>query len=495
MANLLTYYVPSATSKTSIDFGLKPKEFLSEQFLAIAPAEPLPSPNSAEVWAAAHDCGYGMQRNTRVICSKRTWDALCAHVQKRLQLHLTLLMRTAPAGGPDLWTQESFVPVLESNEKAALSYTLGSIFCRVATERWYRRIHAPAHTSVARFWHYKITSNPAVTLHGGPATKGIQNPDYIAQCNCGTWSAVEAKGALGPMNHGELKNGLGQAMKFRTLTILSLTSAATPPVKIDSSVCVSTYFDKNSLLQVLHLDPPSPEADARDRRELTPCIVIEFADLVHFDQVLGQHQAYEARDAERDDPPSWWIEWRASREVPDLLFGVPTSQVNLQTTLHWAVDALGKMLPVIAAARVREWSRTQCMDAMQRLCLRIRHDSERMDDLLEAERDAWQGFARWIEDEAAGEQAQWTDLLERLWRAPILSAFGDRNVQSLEGLWHQLSESLAHLKRAVELNNSLPLQEDDGPASEGAPRKLAMTTYGLLVSKGRSTPVVPRERF
>lgn len=60
MTNLLTFHVPKVRSKASIDFMLDARAFLSTPFQPLAPAETLPAPNSVEMWAAAHDCGYGV---------------------------------------------------------------------------------------------------------------------------------------------------------------------------------------------------------------------------------------------------------------------------------------------------------------------------------------------------------------------------------------------------------------------------------------------------
>ncbi|MFG6108869.1 hypothetical protein [Stenotrophomonas nematodicola] len=96
MTNLLTFHVPNVRSKASIDFKLDARPFLSTQFQPLVPAETLPAPNSVEMWAAAHDCGYGVSWDKRVECSGKEWQALHRHLYQRLRFHLTLLENASP---------------------------------------------------------------------------------------------------------------------------------------------------------------------------------------------------------------------------------------------------------------------------------------------------------------------------------------------------------------------------------------------------------------
>lgn len=486
MTNLLTFHVPKVRSKASIDFMLDARPFLSTQFQPLVPAETLPAPNSVEMWAAAHDCGYGVSWDKRVECSGKEWQALHRHLYQRLRFHLTLLENASPLGTPAAWKRAAFASLLETTEKSALSYALGAIYCRIATGRWRTRSHACHAGYLRRFWHYKITAHPAVTLGGGGnAMKGIQNPDYMAQCSCEAWSAVEAKGTLEQLDRGELKRGLGQAMKFSTLSLYSLHKSSPSTKPIRSSVCVANYFDSNALLQVLHLDPPNPQAAALPERESGPMVVTEFADLVHFEHALHQHQSYEAGALTDDDHGSGSVEWRGTPDLPELRFGMAVQQVKLQARLTWAIDALSRIMPVIAAARTKGWPGSRLRNALRRQARRIQYDTARTGDPVDAADTAWKEFALWIKQEAVGEQVDWSALLTRLWTAPILSAFGGEAAKSLQGLWWDLHR----LRRAGQLDARL--RQPAGSVSEGPVPSMAITTYGLIVASTDFSPRLP----
>ncbi len=321
--------------------------------------------------------------------------------------------------------------------------------------------------------------------------KGIQNPDYMAQCSCGAWSAVEAKGTLEQLDRGELKRGLGQAMKFPTLSLYSAEEWSPSTEPIDSSVCVATYFDSNALLQVLHLDPPNPQAAALPERESGPMVVTEFADLVHFEHALHQHQSYEAGTLTDDDHGSESVEWRGTPNLPELRFGMAVQQVELQARLTWAINALGRIMPVIAAARTKGWSGSRLRSALRRQARRIQYDTARTGDPVDAADTAWKEFALWIKQEALGDQRDWSELLTRLWAAPILSAFG-AGAKSLQEMWWVLDT----LRRAGQLDARLP--QPAGSVSEGPVPSMAITTYGLIVAStdfSQRLPVLSRLRF
>lgn len=285
----LKIYIPKPT--TSLSKATYAKSTPSVFFALFDPGGTLPTPPSVTFpdlikWAI--DAGYGAQNGV----DQDAFLAIPASDRTRLgdyqRARLTLLMhllRIDPSTG---LYRDTVVRYLESSDKSDAAFILGGIACRFATEAW-----LTSHSrSLTRFWHYSIYSNTAVcgfnfsvsTLKvaakkkipansATPAAKpskldGDRRPDYLVECNRGRWYAVEAKGTFGGFDYSDVKDGMDQARRLRSITFADPVKGGPGALPIRHVIadyaCSCAYFDQHDHLNVNFVDPPADATETED---------------------------------------------------------------------------------------------------------------------------------------------------------------------------------------------------------------------------------------
>ena len=270
------------------------------------------------LYRAALNAGYGGTRSASTGLTVSEWRALRRYLRTRLDLMVSMLVNT-----PVAIMKNPAVDHLERTEVRALSYLLGSIFCRVATDAWAEQVPV----SIDRFWHWSVVCDKACCA-ARPGLERDQNPDYLVQVN-GAWHTVEAKGTFGSLHWDALQRGLRQAMKWNAIGIVGATTPASSNVAITDFVCTMASFDATDILHLTHLDPPPSFVKELDQvgppAPRGPVFVPAFAELVGFERAFMQFESLGQAIQEPQPPidfPS--AEWRLLHDA-----NTPGGQVYL----------------------------------------------------------------------------------------------------------------------------------------------------------------------
>ena len=474
MTSRIVFYVPRNPQKQAVDFTLASGSFLDAQFVELAYSLAVPPINHSSLLAAALDCGYGSNSSALLATSASAWKDLCIFSNRRRKLAFSLI--DSPA--PNIHKRKTFVGLLEKTASAAAAFTLGQIFCRFATDHWHGIFQK--NTSVKRFWHMHVAAHPAVSLQGaGPSIRAL-NPAYLVQDSHNNWSAVEAKGSLGDLNRRRLRDGLRQATKFPGIRFVDPLNGNERTESIDSSVCVSTYFDASSNeLQVLHLDPPRTGC-REDGFSDQPVVIAEAWDLARNYEAALLYLSYARGRKEIEGGAIGGFSTRRVAIRGANCLGITQRHASMRPYLRWSIHALSLITPIVSFAR-RLDSQTIRKDSLLQRLRRIEAALRQGSPQTQGDMKRWRLLLESLHStvsEAGG--VNWKVLLQATWTAPVID---ERNLnlwsphpQSIYALWSFLDDTMTSLREHQDLQDALI-----------ANRKmdLWLTSHGLTVSGQR----------
>lgn len=465
MASQLSFWAPTVNPKASLNFSLKPKKFISSQFVQASPPIALPAPLDPAVIAAASDCGYGASAACLGIVPVNEWFALQAFAINRFLGVASLV--TAPVAGS--WKLASFAKFIEKSEKSPAAHILGSVYCRYAAEQW----QSSCGFALKRFWHFGLAKHPAVNLAGLNPVNASQNPDFVYENSNGDWFAIEAKGSLGKKDYSELKEGLEQASKFQAISFIEPAAGNVVSAALAGFACSGTYFDMHSNeLQVEHVDPPSDPIFGSDSQEPGRFLIPEFADLVRFHQAVLEFGEQD-QEAARREISAVWRKWHGGGNV---LVGISEPHLTMRAELDWAIRALSLVVPVLNRAAHDDRAASDLGHSIGRLASQVRVKEAASLNANSPEARAWAAFADVLDSHRKpNEQVGWKSVLVSLWTRPILKAFlNQSHVEesgSIGNLWGSLTSVTSALRESVTLDKVL---------SGGRNQTTYATTHGLI---------------
>jgi len=488
----------------------KPAEFFG-LFQQTAAALTKSTVTVADLTAWALDAGYGapngVDQNAFLAIPASHMARLADYQRARLALLMHLLhidqktkklYRHAVAG------------YLESSDKSDAAFILGGIACRYATEEWLKS----RGRHLTRFWHYSIYSNPAVsgisftnstlkvsvkkkaaTKPGASAPKtskfdGDRRPDYLVQCNTTRWYAVEAKGTFGNFDHADVKNGMDQARRLRSITfadpVLGPPGAAPTRYPIADYACSCAYFDSHDHLNVSFIDPPADPTGTGDDDDDVLELEIDttIADMLQFHRVTQQFRSL-AGVRPRTLPPllassdnlmRWSeISFSAARRAKDnrnrIWIGIPRALDREATRVRPVLQVMAALAPRLRGL-FEERPDRQLADAF----------AQRLDV---ATADLRAGFTpttrrvllRMLAALHGGEMppATWSEAMERCRRVPIqIGASQPATIDSMVGSMQEMRKYANYV--ALQLKVVTP----DAELHSG----VALTEHGLVVVSG-----------
>lgn len=445
-----------------------------KQFGKAAATKPLftasPASVALQLEAAALDAGYGARAAEAPGVAAADWPGLVAYQRARHGLLMSLLSVT---GGRV--TKQAFVARVEKTERVGLGFLLGSVLCRLATERWASEVLA---ATLNRFWHVSVTTDPAASLRHWPAGVQALLPDYVFRAGR-HWYTAEAKGSCDGLAWGQLRSGLMQASSVTNIAFVRRPGGGRPlqaaPVK--AATCTMAHF-RGERLHVAHVDPPAP---AGPQEAPAPAWVEPFAALVQLEQALAR---FDALPTSPQLAPPWGAQgagcaWRllaadGPSGAPPLWLGAPLPMLQQRRGLQLALRLLRALLPLCAmpadgAHRARELNA-----ALQAPVPAA--DIQR----------AWEVATRQFPD-ATGDEWLWlletrTRLdAEGLTRATLLVQLARLALpdgQALEDLAGNIARDADRTRQQLMLRQRLQPQ----PEMPDAPRLAAMTDAGFIVA-------------
>lgn len=481
MANEISFYEPLDPS-VPISFDGNAARFEAQFKVVPAPGGgaalliPIPTPSTPILLAAALDIGYGAAAAQLCMFNPSEWVGLRQHLKHRLDLVQSILLQNPVMD----WVLAPFSEHLEQNEKSGSAYALGMLYCRVATGEFAAK---NAWGPPQRFWHYKVAQDSAVCLTAlkNPALSEKMNPDFLVQFGPQTWAGVEAKGSLSGLSWPKLKEGLAQASKFNSIRFFDFAAGNFIVRPVTVKACTLTYFqDATKTLEILHLDPPEVQISDEDNLGTKePVYILEAGDLLRFAQAIRQHSLFDeaplSENPEGIVPGSYhWSSWPGDAKV---LIGLPCVLRTNQAKLFWSIQALRRLMPVIARWRDRrESDSTGAPNELLALAASILN--ERRDPLESAASvSAWRQIAEYLGALAdTDKEPTWSSVLADLWQIPILEHFNIEprasNVTSFFELWDHLGAVIESVQEQWRLRSVYAGER----GSIGVP-----TSHGLLV--------------
>lgn len=484
MASYVAFKILAA-GKSAISFV--PAGFLSQFSNASPGRDHLPSPRDARFHAAAEDCGYGDKKRYRVRMTSHERSELLKYLRRQGR-QVRSLFKVAPSMplGAQSVTLKSFAKSLHSNEKGSLGYVLGSIYSRVATERWHAHPARATGGPPRRYWHFSIAGHSAVQLVGLLKHHDKDSPDYIVEDAKGNWSAVEAKGSLGKFDNSNACAGMEQAHKFDWVAFLCPISHAIHVHPIGDRVCVYTFVDASNELQVVHIDPPGGPS-AGDAEWGGDLIIAEAADLVRLDEAMVQYSSLVGRIPHDGPYRAEEIIWAPSRHADGNDYGVLGVQATMWPLVRRAIAILEFITPWISMTRRfavetgDPYFRLGTFDGFLRNVDQAGGGSLSEDpELAGAQITA----AHVLFDEMKGVDGplMWQIALNMLWSSDLLSSSSDQSPKLPKGI-HQLWEAVSvPVMETIQRHHHSQLLDERLPGGSVIQfAELAASSHGLFV--------------
>lgn len=491
MASYVRFMVYAA-GKSSISFV--PKGFMS-QFKSAPPAvNDLPSPQDAEFLAAAADCGYGSGACYRVGMALGDWLDLLEHLQREGEQVRSLFSVTpsSPTGSRSV-QPKPFVATLQSSERTSLSYAIGSIYARLATERWHAHPARAKGGAPKRFWHFSIAHHAAVQVVGLMKNHESDSPDYIVEDAKGQWSAVEAKGSLGKFENRTACEGMKQSCKFQRIAFLCPIKHLIYVHPVGDRVCVYTYVDRSNELQTVHIDPPGDDvAGSVDWNG--DLIISESADLVRFDEAMMQYISLVGGLPHAGPYQSAEIIWAPALDGQGRTYGVLGVHATLWPRVRRAVSILQFITPWLSSMRRRAIDMVAAeieLDNFSAFWSDIRRTTGNLssDDPESAEVSLAAAYQLFLEMKDMDRPLTWQVAMQLLWTSDLLGSQVDEGrglPASIYALWKAITlpmmELIGNYIREQSLDRLLPRSSPAHSVPE-----VAVSSHGLFV---RVTPHV-----